>query len=87
MMTQQNGKKNVYAFYKDGIKIVLAAMKDEDFHKSKTDDGQPSLSLREFLTKSEANGVAYALFTKEERMSSNLPLLNIPFKIACQLTS
>ena len=30
-----HGEKNVYAFYKNGLKVVLALMKEEVFVKSK----------------------------------------------------
>ena len=33
--TIYHGEKNVYAFYKNGLKVVLALMKEEEFVKSK----------------------------------------------------
>ena len=30
-----HGKKNAYAFYKNGLKVVLALMKEEEFVKSR----------------------------------------------------
>ena len=62
--TTHHGEKNVYAFYKNGLKVVLAPMKEEEFVKSKVKQEQSYVTVQCFLNGYEANGVAFFLLAQ-----------------------
>ena len=61
--TVHHGEKNVYAIYKNGLKVVLAPMKEE-FVKSKVKQEQSYVIVQCFLNEFEANGVAFCCWQK-----------------------
>ncbi|KAL6582286.1 hypothetical protein OROMI_006300 [Orobanche minor] len=63
--TIHHGERNVYAFYGNGVKVVLASMNEEDH--AKVAKGNSYLSLREFMDEFKANGIAYVLLAKEDK--------------------
>lgn len=62
--TVYHRKKNVYTFYKNGLKVALAPMK-EQFVKSNVEQEPSYLTVQCFLNEVEGNGVVFLLLVKE----------------------
>jgi hypothetical protein len=62
-----DGRKNTYTFWKDGSKVVLLPLKDEE----KTEN---MLSEREFVQETKAMGFCYALIV-QKRVVEDIPIL------------